>query len=260
MKLSKHVKQASCLVMMSLVMGCASTGKDARDPLESWNRGVQRFNDGLDDYAIKPLAQGYHWIMPGFADQGVTNFFGNMSDIGVTLNDFLQFKFAQTGMDGARFLVNTTAGLGGLIDVASMIDLPKHREDFDQTLGVWGVPSGPYVVLPLLGPSTVRGIGGLIGDAAMNPITYTSFGVYPGISSGSTGTAISGGLFALRVIDHRADNLSNTKIADEAATDRYEFYKNAYFQQRKHLINDGHSVDGDELDIDKEFDSILSPY
>ncbi|MEQ1530341.1 MAG: VacJ family lipoprotein [Methylococcales bacterium] len=250
-----------CLALFAVLTGCATTGKDDRDPLEAWNRGVQTFNDRLDQYAIKPVAQGYNWIMPNFADQAVSNFFSNINDIGVTINDLLQFKISQTGLDGSRFIVNTVAGVGGLVDVAAMIDLPKHKEDFDQTLAVWGVPSGPYIVLPLLGPSSTRGIGGLVGDAAMNPITYTGFGVCPGISSGSVGTAISGGLFALKIIDFRSDNLSTGKIADEAATDRYEFYKNAYFQQRKHLINDGHSSEGDEaLDVDKELDGILKPY
>ncbi len=261
MQQRKLIRYFGSFALSAMLAGCASTSKDQRDPLEGWNRGMLSFNDKLDKYAIKPVAQGYNWVMPGFADKGVTNFFSNINDIGVTINDLLQFKIAQTGMDGSRFIINTIAGIGGLVDVASMIDLPKHKEDFDQTMGVWGIPSGPYIVLPLLGSSSVRGIGGLIGDAAMNPITYTGFGVYPGISSGSIGTAISSGLFALRIIDYRSDNLSTGKIADEAATDRYDFYKNAYFQQRENLINDGHTSEGDDaIDIDKELDGILKPY
>jgi phospholipid-binding lipoprotein MlaA len=134
---------------LAFTAGCASTpstGLDERDPWEGWNRDVQSFNDTLDEYVMKPVAKGYRWIMPGFADTAVTNFFSNIDDIGVTINDFLQGKFGQSGEDGARFLVNTTAGIGGLIDVASMIDLPKHEEDFGQTLGVWGVSTGPYMV------------------------------------------------------------------------------------------------------------------
>ena len=115
--------------------------------------------------------------MPSFAGRGVTNFFSNINDIGVTINDLLQFKVAQTGVDGSRFIVITIAGIGGLIDVADMIDLPKHNEDFDQTLGVWGIPTGPYLVLPFFGPSSPRGIGGMIGDAAMNPISYLDSGI-----------------------------------------------------------------------------------
>jgi phospholipid-binding lipoprotein MlaA len=250
-------KLLTSLVFIALtgtLNGCATTAKDPRDPLENWNRGMQSFNDHLDDYAMKPLAKGYQWIMPSFADQGVSNFFSNINDIGVTLNDLLQFKLSQTGMDGSRFIVNTVAGVGGLVDVASMIDLPKHDEDFDQTLGYWGIPSGPYLVLPLFGPSSPRGLSGLVGDAAMNPFTYVGFGVFPGIDNG-LGSAISGGLFALNAIDLRADNLGTEKIASEAAVDRYDFFKNAYFQQRDYLVNDGQAPAGHEaFDIDKEFD------
>ncbi len=254
MNKKKLLVQLVCLTLTGALGGCASTAKDARDPLEGWNRGVQTFNDHLDDYAVKPIAKGYQWIMPSFADQGVSNFFSNINDIGVTINDLLQFKLAQTGLDGSRFLVNTVAGVGGLVDVASMIDLPKHDEDFDQTLGYWGVPSGPYLVLPLLGPSSPRGVSGLVGDAAMNPFTYLGFGVYPGIESG-LGSAISGGAFALNAIDLRADNLTTEKVASEAAVDRYEFFKNAYFQRRDYLVHDGKVPSGHEaFDIDKEFD------
>ena len=215
---------------------------DPKDPYEEWNRGVQSFNDNLDDYAMKPVATGYRWITPSFVDQGITNFFSNIKDIGVTINDLLQLKVAQTGLDGSRFLVNSIAGIGGFIDVASMIDLPKHNEDFDQTLGVWGVPSGPYLVLPFFGPSSPRGVGGLVGDAAMNPISYLDCG------------AITGGLFALNAADLRADNLDTEKIASEAAVDRYAFFKSAYFQQREYLINDGQlSEESDFMDLDGDF-------
>ncbi len=137
---------------------------------------MQSFNDGVDDYVMKPVAKGYRWVTPNFVDQGVTNFFSNIDDIGVCANDALQGKFAQSGADGARFLVNTTAGVAGLVDVGTMIGLAKHNEDFDQTLGYWGVPTGPYLVLPFFGPSSPRGVFGLVGDAAMNPFTYA--GIY----------------------------------------------------------------------------------
>lgn len=253
MKIKNKARFAG-VALLGVLSGCATTGTDSRDPLEGWNRGVQKFNDNLDKYAMKPVAEGYQWLMPSFADQAVTNFFSNIDDIGVTINDLLQFKLAQSGQDGARFLVNTVAGVGGLIDVADMIELPKHNEDFDQTLGVWGVPTGPYLVLPLFGPSSPRGVGGLIGDAAMNPITYVGFGVYPGIDSG-LGSAINGGLFALNAIDQRADNLGTEKIATEAAVDRYEFFKNSYLQQRKYLVYDGNVPEEENgFEIDKELE------
>jgi phospholipid-binding lipoprotein MlaA len=219
------------------ILGCANATKsDSRDPWEGFNRGVQSFNDKLDDYFMKPIAEGYQWIAPEFVDRGVTNFFSNVDDIAVVVNDLLQFKFAQTGMDTGRFLINTTAGIGGFVDVASMLDLPKHNEDLDQTLGAWGVPSGPYLVLPFIGPSTPRGAVGLAGDTAANPLNWVSPAVIP------YGTG------ALKTTDMRADLLSATKIADEASVDRYEFIRNAYFQQRSYLIHDGNPPIDDDLE------------
>jgi phospholipid-binding lipoprotein MlaA len=247
----KKLLKLGCLVLFGILDGCATIANDPMDPYEGWNRGVQTFNDNFDKYAMKPVAEGYQWVMPSFADRGVTNFFSNLSDISVTLNDLFQFKISQTGMDGSRFVVNTIAGVGGLIDVAEMIDLPKHNEDFDQTMGVWGVPTGPYLVLPFFGPSSPRGVGGLIGDAAMNPITYV--GYFPGIENG-LGSAITGGAAALNAIDQRADNLSTEKIATEAAIDRYSFLKSAYFQHRHYLIHDGNVPEGEDvLEEDEEF-------
>jgi len=245
--------QVGCLVLLSALVGCATTAKDPKDPFEGWNRGVQTFNDKLDDYAMKPIAKGYQWITPSFVNRGVTNFFSNINDIGVTLNDLMQFKIAQTGQDGSRFLVNTIAGVAGFVDVAEMIDLPRHNEDFDQTMGVWGVPSGPYLVLPFFGPSSPRGVGGLIGDAAMNPISYLDSGI------------ITGGLFAVNAVDLRADNLSTERIATEAAVDRYAFFKSAYFQQREYLIHDGNMPEGSDLlengeDVNKENLAPIKPY
>ncbi|MCK5479340.1 MAG: VacJ family lipoprotein [Methylococcales bacterium] len=232
------------IVLSTLLMsGCATIDTpDPSDPWEGWNRNVQIFNDGFDDYAMKPVAKGYRWIMPTFADRAVTNVFSNIDDIGVFINDFLQGKFSQSGKDATRFVVNTTAGIGGLIDVASMIDLPKHREDFGQTLGVWGVPTGPYLVLPLLGPSSPRGAAGIVGDAAMNPISYIG------------NPYISGGLFAINAIDMRADNLSTVRIADEAAVfGRYEYYRDAYIAQRKYLVLDGNVPEDEEYLLDEDY-------
>lgn len=235
------------LCLLSTLNGCAVSGKDVRDPLENWNRGVQSLNDNLDQYALKPVAQGYNYIMPNFADIAVTNFFNNIDDINVTINDLLQLKFEQTGQDSARFIINTVAGVGGFIDVAEKIDLKKHEEDFDQTLGFWGVPSGPYIVLPLFGPSSVRGVSGRIGDAAMNPITYVGF-MNNDIISGVQNGFITGGITALKYIDARSDNLAKGNVAAEAAVDRYDFFKNSYFQRRNFLINDGKVADDADID------------
>lgn len=231
-------------MLLLLLNGCATAPvavTDERDPWENWNRKVQTFNDKLDRYALKPLAKGYRWVVPSFVDQGITNFFSNINDIGVTINDLLQFKLTQTGSDGARFLVNTVAGVGGLFDVATLIDLNKHDEDFGQTLGVWGVPTGPYLVLPFFGPSSPRGVGGLLGDAAMNPVFYV--GVFP----------ITAGLSTVRIVDIRSDHLGTEKILSEAALDRYEFIKNSYFQSRNYLVNDGNLPEDEVPDSDLEF-------
>ena len=261
MQTKKITKPLIGLGLAVALMGCATTSNE-NDPLEGWNRGVQSFNDSFDDYAMKPIAQGYHWIMPEFADQGVSNFFSNINDIAVTINDFLQFKLAQTGLDGSRFLINSTAGLGGLIDVASMLDLDKHHEDFDQTLGVWGMPTGPYLVLPLLGPSSPRGVAGLLGDAAANPATYVGFGAFPGLSNAAE-AGISAGAYVANAVDKRADNLATGKVIAEAASvDRYEFIKNAYLQRRNYLVHDGNLPEGEDNIEDLEGGSIapLDPH
>lgn len=242
--------------MMALFSGCATVKTpDAKDPWESWNRSMQSFNDNLDDYLMKPVAKGYQWITPDFVDQGVSNFFSNIDDIGVVTNDFLQGKFLQSTQDSARFLVNTTAGVGGLVDVSSMIDLPKHNEDFDQTLGVWGVPTGPYLVLPFFGPSSPRGVAGLVGDAAMNPFTYVGFYLNPEW----LGAAVSVGAGALKVIDARANLLGMEKVASEAALDRYQFFRDAYLSNRNYLVNDGNVPEDDVLKFEELKDEGYGP-
>ncbi|MCI0667707.1 MAG: VacJ family lipoprotein, partial [Methylococcaceae bacterium] len=160
-KMARYLPVFAVLFWLS---GCATTTTpDPRDPWEGWNRGVQSFNDTADDYVVKPVAEGYQWITPSFVDQGVTNFFNNIGDITVTINDFLQFKFGQGSEDFTRFLINTTLGVVGFVDVGTMLEFERHNEDFGQTLGAWGMPTGPYLVLPLLGPSTPREAFGLVG-------------------------------------------------------------------------------------------------
>lgn len=238
-----------CMVM-SLLLGCSTTGSD---PWKGWNQGSQAFNDGLDKGLIKPIAQGYEWLTPEPVDKGVTNFFSNINDVGVTINDLLQFKILQGGQDLSRFLVNTTVGVGGVMDIAKDIDLPKHHEDFGQTLGVWGVPSGPYLVLPIFGPSSPRETVGLMGDAMLNPLTYVSF-------IGGAASAATAGSKVVDIADTRADLIPAEKIVNEAASDkdRYEFIKNAYQQRRDYLLNDGKVSEDDTLDIESELDATPS--
>lgn len=234
----------SSLVISSILGGCASTSTTAgNDPWEGWNRGTQEFNDDLDQAVIKPLAKGYMWITPKFVNDGITNFFSNMNDIGVTINDFMQLKLAQGGMDASRFLINTTAGVVGFIDVAKMIDLPKHNEDFGQTLGFWGVPAGDYLVVPFLGASSPRELVGAVGDALMNPLTYT-FAVAGG---GAAISAVNAGAKSVDVTDTRADLIPTEKMVNEASVDRYSFIKNAYQQRREYLVHDGNIPEEEEL-------------
>ncbi|MFI3156473.1 MAG: VacJ family lipoprotein [Methylococcaceae bacterium] len=238
----------SSLVISSVLGGCATTSKvNEKDPWEGWNRGTQDFNDGLDKAILKPVAKGYLWITPKFVDDGISNFFSNMNDIGVTVNDFLQFKMLQGGMDASRFLINTTAGVGGFIDVAKMIDLPKHNEDFGQTLGTWGVPSGNYLVVPFLGASSPREVAGAVGDALLNPLTYTF--VFAG---GAAVSAVNAGAKTVDVTDTRADLIPTEKIVDEASVDRYSFIKNAYQQRREYLLHDGNVPEQEELQLEDD--------
>lgn len=242
--LRKPLLLSSVVVSMTLA-GCAATPSTdtANDPWVGWNRGTQSFNDTLDSAVIKPLAQGYQWVTPQFVDDGVTNFFSNINDVGVTINDVLQFKMTQSGMDMGRFLINTTAGVGGLVDVASMISLPKHKEDFGQTLGYWGVPSGNYLVLPIFGPSSPRDTVGLVGDALFNPLTYIS------IFGGVAANAATAGAKVLDVTDQRAHLMTTEKILDEGAVDRYDFIKNSYQQNREFLIKDGNPSNDADPDL-----------
>ena len=238
------------VIAVVALTGCATnTVKEAEqnDPWQGWNKSMQSFNDGFDKHVLKPVAKGYLDVTNTAVDDGVTHFLSNVNDIGVTINDILQFKLLQAGMDFSRFMINTTAGAGGIIDWASDIDLPKHNEDFGQTLGFWGIPSGPYLVLPFFGPSSPRDTVGLIGDACMDPITYVS------IFGGFAGSATSVGTSALDVTDHRAGVMASEKVVNEATDgDRYDFLKSSYQQHRVYLINDGNSPqEVDPLDSDE---------
>jgi phospholipid-binding lipoprotein MlaA len=203
------------------------------DPFESFNRSMYVFNDNLDTYAIKPIAKGYKAITPDIVDTGVTNFFSNIDDIIVLINDILQLKFKQATSDSARIVFNTVIGLAGLIDVSTEFGLPKHNEDFGQTLGYWGVGSGPYLVLPVFGSSNIRDAAGFTVDTAeFDPLTMIP-------EESDRYLAIS-----LKYIDIRADLLSASNIIDETAVDRYAFTRDAWTQRRKNLVYDGNPPAG----------------
>jgi phospholipid-binding lipoprotein MlaA len=217
-----------CVLLISLLAGCATTGaSDPRDPFEGFNRGVYSFNKGMDNILFDPLSKFYQAITPNFVDRGVTNFFSNLNDIAVTVNSLLQFKIDQALSDATRFIFNSTIGLFGFFDVSSAIDLPKHDEDFGQTLAVWGIGSGPFLMVPLFGPATIRDATGFVVDrGVLNPVFYMN------------DTAAQAGLLTLNYIDFKADLLSAKKLLGDAALDEYEFIKSAYFEKRTNQIND----------------------
>ena len=207
--------------------GCASThALNPADPFEPFNRSMYTFNDTVDKVIAKPVAQGYNKVMPDVGKSMVSNFFSNLDDVVVTANDLLQFKFVQAFSDGMRFMVNSTVGVAGLIDVASM-RLDKHDEDFGQTLGYWGMKNGPYLMLPLLGPSSFRDGIGSIGDSQVSPVSRTRH------------VRTRNQLYLTRAISGRAQLLSQEKILDGALIDRYAFIRDAYLQQRQSLVFDG---------------------
>jgi phospholipid-binding lipoprotein MlaA len=211
---------------------CAA-GPDPRDPMEPFNRKVYTFNDALDKAVLKPAAKGYVAVVPKIARRGVTNFFNNLGMVITTLNDALQLKGTKVPVDVARVVTNTVFGLGGLIDVASELKIEYRNEDFGQTMGYWGVPSGPYVMLPFFGPSDVRDAPGLAVDFVASPFFYWN-----------PEASVRWGLFALDVVDTRAGLLSAEKFIDTAAVDRYSFLRDTYLQRREYLIYDGNPPAG----------------
>lgn len=215
--------------LVALASGCASVpgSQASRDPLERFNRGTHEFNESLDRLVLKPAAQSYIEGVPAFAQEGVANFFDNVQDVGIGLNNLLQGKFADGASDLARFAVNTVVGIAGLWDVATPMGLEKHDEDFGQTLGWWGVPSGPYLVIPFLGPSTLR-------DA---PARFVDPSLAYNREFHDVGARNS--LYVLDLLRTRASLLKAEKILDEAALDRYTFMRDAWLQRRRHHVFDG---------------------
>ena len=210
------------------LLGCATTGGNPNDPLEGYNRAMFSFNDGVDKAIIKPVASGYKAVMPDFARTGVTNFFSNLGDVWIGVNNILQGKLAAGASDFGRFAINSTAGLLGLFDVASNVGLEKHDEDFGQTLGRWGMGSGAYVVLPFLGPSSLRdAFGRLAVDWQGDPVRYVS------------DVPARNELFATRIVDQRANFLDAGRLAEEAALDHYSYVRGAYLQRRRNQVYDG---------------------
>ena len=221
-----------CILFITFLLssGCATIEgpPNPDDPFESYNRSMFAFNETVDKYAFKPVAKGYNFVMPSFANKGVSNFFSNIDDIVVFFNQLLQFKFAEATATSARFVFNSTFGLLGLIDVAKDMNLPKHNEDFGQTLAVWGVASGPYIVLPIIGPQTLRGTAGLGVD-------WTYFD--PILKQQTLNQSIT--TLTIKYIDVRAGLLKASNILDDTVPDKYSFIRDAWLLRREYLIYDG---------------------
>ena len=238
------IQQIFSGLLISVAMtlgGCATTGVTEQqtnvkkaDPYENINRKVFVFNDTVDDYVAKPISDAYKWITPQFAQTGVYNFFSNLKNINVVINDVLQAKFAQSAYDTGRFALNTTMGLGGFVDVATQVGLERNDEDFDQTLAVWGVPQGSYLVIPFVGPTTMRGIPGAAFDTAANPSSYVGLPVQ-----------------LISLLNTRANAEGALKFIDEAALDPYVFTRESFLQWRNNLATDGKTESS--LDLDAEW-------
>jgi len=215
-------------VAAALLAGCTTVQTPTPgDPLEGLNRTIFTVNDKLDQYALKPVAKGYVFITPQPVRDSVTNFFSNIGDVYIAANNLLQLKITDGVEDIMRIVINTVFGVGGLFDVATLAKLPKHDNDLGLTLGHYGVPAGPYLVLPLFGPSTVRDAVGSIGNYYVNPLSY----IHP--------DGLSWALYGLNIVNTRANLLNAGDVLEGAALDKYSFVRSAYLQRRQYLLSDG---------------------
>jgi phospholipid-binding lipoprotein MlaA len=220
-------KTALLLTTSLVITGCAANG-DPRDPLEPMNRAIHRFNEGVDRTILIPVAKGYKKVTPDVAETGIRNFFSNLDDVTVVANDILQLKPEQTSRDFMRLMFNSTFGMFGLLDVASEMGLKKHNEDFGQTMGRWGAGSGPYLVLPFIGPSNLRDTAGFAIDSRHTDLVRNHDDV-----------ATRNPVMVLRLVARRAELLEAKQAVDAAALDNYEFTRDFYLERRKGLVFDG---------------------
>ncbi len=217
----------ACALAVASLLGACATGKNPADPFESFNRGVYKFNERVDQAVLRPTARAYRTVVPQFVRQSVGNVFANVNDVRACLNNALQGKFTTAYSDFGRVAINSTLGVLGLFDVASEAGIEKHQEDFGQTLGRWGVADGPFIMLPVLGPSNARDTVGWAVDHFTDPITY----VDPSRAHNQ--------LTATRIVNRRAELLDASNVLDTVALDHYQFVRDAYLQRRRSLVYDG---------------------
>lgn len=240
--LGRKLSRLIMLTVAVLMVGCASipagVEPSPHDPWEPFNRSVFEFNEGLDTYLLKPVVSVYRFILPEFVRDGIYNFFSNYGDIYTALYNLLQGKPGDAFNDLMRVVVNTTMGLGGLIDLATPGGLEKHKEDWGQTLGVWGVPAGPYVVLPFFGPSNVRDTFGTAADLESDYL----FRLLPNVG-------LRNSLTGLRVVNARNTYYEAGDLLDGAAIDKYSFVRDAYIQRREYQIKEGREDEEPEMPV-----------
>lgn len=213
--------------LLSATGGCATTAANPADPLEPFNRAMFGFNENVDKAVLKPVARGYRAVTPPMVRTGVTNFFANLEDLWISANNLMQGKVEWALGDLLRFTFNSSFGLLGVIDIASDMGLEKHNEDFGQTLGHWGVGSGAYLVLPLLGPSTVR-------DGAARVVDWQG-----DVVGNLNAVPVRNSLYATRVVSERSNLFDATNLLEEAALDKYTFVRDSWLQRRRSLVYDG---------------------
>ncbi|QHE94292.1 MlaA family lipoprotein [Pandoraea fibrosis] len=224
--------------------GCATvTNPNPADPIEGFNRSMYSFNDTLDKAVMVPVAKGYRFAVPEPARDMVTNFFSNVGDVYNFANNLLQLEITAAAQDLMRLTMNTFFGVGGLFDFATPAGLPKHSQDFGVTLGKWGLPDGPYLVLPLLGPSTVRDTVGMAGNMFIDPTSY----IKP--------DWVSYTIYGVRLVNTRANLLDASNLLEAAALDPYSFTRDAYLARRKYLINGGATGDSTLPNYEDEGDA-----
>ncbi len=225
---TSRLQRVGATVAIVVLTGCATTGSGhPDDPLEGYNRAMFSFNETVDKAVMKPLAQGYDYVTPKPVKVGIGNFFGNLADVWIGVNNLLQGKVRDALSDAGRFLLNTTVGLAGLFDVASDIGLEKHDEDFGQTLGKWGVGEGGYFVVPFLGPRTIRDTLALPVDFKADPVGWLQ------------DVASRNVLYGVRAVHDRYTLLGVEKTLEEGTLDKYTYARDYYLQQRRYRVFDG---------------------
>jgi len=229
-------------ILFLLVTSFTASASQEKDPWESWNRNVHEFNEVMDAYIARPVAKGYQAILPRFVRTGIGNFFSNLGEVPTAINDLLQAKPVDATKSSGRFLINSTVGILGLFDVASLMGIEEHSEDLGQTLAVWGIGSGPYVVLPVFGPSTLRDSLSIYPNYQLKPINYAPLT-----------TEESYGVLALDLV-HRRHNLLSQEALIQG--DKYIFYRDVYLQNRNYEIKDGEVEDSFDAGFDDGFDDL----